>query len=214
MTGRRAILFCLGGAGCAELGRPPVAEPPGELSGFALADPVPAIVTRAAQDFDAGGAGLAGRPAATALAAARLEWLAVEAAPGGRLAALAPSYRFTLDRARDELRGALAIRADAPPEAAARALVAASRALSSSDRAAAERVLAPGPVFRAAEPGPLRRLAQPGPQPSAQIATAGIREEVSRLVSPSEGGGLQRAVPFDSPGQGLSTFGFIHDTLR
>ncbi len=102
------------------------------------------------------------------------------------------------------------MRADAPGEEASRALLAAHRALVRRDDAALGAALA-SPVFRAAAPPPRARLAEPGPQPTAEIATAALRDEVGRLAQ--EGGLGPRVVLFDSPQQGLTTSGFLVDTL-
>lgn len=168
----RLLLAALALAGCADMRRAPPAEPAPVLSGGRVVQPLPAIIALAAQDFDLEGAGLAGRPAATALAAARLEWLAAE----GRLPAVALSYRMGLQRGVEVVRASLAIRPEVSTDAAVAALVAAHAAL--------ERGIEPSfpaSVFRETVPPARRRLAEPGPQPDAYIATAALREEYTRL---------------------------------
>ena len=188
--------------GCAEMRRPPPAAPPAELSGGATIDPLGSTIRLAAVDFDRQGIGLAGRPAATALAAARLEWLAAE----GQLAAMPGSYRFGLQRGVDEMRASLAIRPEATPAQTVPALVAAARRL----EAGAVPDLG-APVFRDVQPTPLQRLSEPGPQPSAAIATEALREEYARQVAERRTDPRAR---MDSPGMGLTTFGLGGDTDR
>lgn len=214
MRAAALALALLATAACGVAAPPPRAlpEPAPELSGGRVTDPLPAMVAAASSDFDRAGARLQGDPAATALAAARLEWLALEAAPRGRLARVPDSFRFALERARDELRGSLAVRADAPGEEASRALLAAHRALLRRDESALDAALGAPAVFRAGvSPSPRARLAEPGPQPSAEIATAALRDEVRRLAQ--EGALGPRPVIFDAPQQGLTTSGFHLDTL-
>jgi hypothetical protein len=169
-------------AACAEMTRPLPPEPPTELAGGLVAQPLPAIVDQAAADFDRGGAGLEGNPARTALAVARLEWLGGEARPGGRLSGLPDSYLFGLRRGVQEGRAALAIAPDATPETTVPALLAASRALSRDDAATARAALT-GPDFRDTDRPVLDRLREPGPFPDAYLALPAIREEVARQVA-------------------------------
>jgi hypothetical protein len=193
-------------AGCAEMRRPPPMPPPAELSGGATVDPLPAVIRLAAADFDGQGARLRDRPAAAALAAARLEWLAAEGGQGGRLAGIPDSYRFGLQRGVDELRASLAILPDASAAQTVPALVAASRRLAAGQAP----VLGP-PVFRDVQPTPLERLSDPGAQPNAAIATSALNEEFGRQSAERRTDPRAR---FDSPGMGLTTFGLGGDTDR
>lgn len=167
---------------CAEMTRPPPPEPPTELAGGVVAQPLFVILDRAVADFDRGGAALAGHPAETALAVARLEWLGGEAQPGGRLATLPASYRFALQRGVEEGRQALAIAPDAKPATTVPALLAASRALARNDASAARAALS-GPDFRDTDRPVLGRLNEPGPFPDAYLALTPIRDEVARLAA-------------------------------
>ncbi|MBY0335136.1 MAG: hypothetical protein K2X11_00895 [Acetobacteraceae bacterium] len=203
---RPALGILLALAACAAT-PPTLSEPPVELTGGNLLAPLAVIADAAARDWDRAGTTLEGQPQATALAAARLEWLAGEGRPGGRLAAYPASFRFGLDRARDEVRANLAIAPDATPEQTVAALLAARRALAANDAAAVQASLSP-PAFRDVQPSPLRRLSEPGVSPSAQIATAALREEVARVAA-ERGGPL-----FDAPGRGLTTFGMGGSTDR
>lgn len=176
----RILAGLLALSACAELTRPPPAEPPVELAGGLVAQPLLAILDRAAADFDRAGIALQGRPAETALAVARLEWLGNETRPGGRLSTLPDSYIFGLQRAVREGRQALAIAPDATPETTVPALLAASHALARQDAPAARAALS-GPDFRSTDRPTLSRLSEPGPFPDAALVLPPLRDEVSRL---------------------------------
>jgi len=196
-----AGLLLLGG--CAELTTPRPPEPPVELAGRISAAPVPLILAAAAADFDQAGAGLAGRPAATALAVARLEWIGGEFRLGRRLAPLPDSFRFGTQAAVAEARDILGIAPSATPEAAVAALLAASRALARDDQAAIAAALA-SPVFLGEGRPVLSRLRAPGAFPNAGLATTALRDEVARLVA----SGQASLLPiFDSPEVVFSTTG-------
>jgi hypothetical protein len=180
---------------------PPPAEPPLELTGGQLLNPLRSVGTLAATDWDRAGSRLAGRPEATALAAARLEWLAGEGRPGGRLGDHSPRALLALEQARTEVRGNLGISPEATPEEAVAALLEARRALRAGDTTQAEAALRP-PVFREVQPPPLRRLNEPGVNPDAEIATAALREEIQRAAL------TPRGPMFDTREQGITTFGF------
>jgi hypothetical protein len=174
-----------------------------ELVGRISAAPLPLILDAAARDFDQAGAGLAGRPAATALAAARLEWIGGEVRPGRRLAPLPDSFRFGTQAAVTEARDILGIAPDTTPEAAVAALLGAARALAREDQAAVEVALA-APVFLGQGRPVLSRLREPGAFPNAALATTALRDEVARLVA---SGQASRLPIFDSPEIGFSTTG-------
>ena len=196
--------------GCAELTRPLPPEPPFELAGRIAANPVPLILDAAAADFAQAGAGLAGRPVSTALAAARLEWIAGEFRPNRRLARLQESYAFGAQRAVIEARGALGIAPDATPEAAQAALVAVARGLNRGDQPGASAAFA-NPVFLQQGRSPLSRFTEPGVFPDAALATIAVRDEAARLLQAGEGTGL---VVFDSRPIGFSTTGLGSPTDR
>lgn len=171
----RRLLLILALAGCAEMRTPQAPLPDPLLSGGISPQPAPLVAQLAAQDFADAGARLEGRPAAAALAAARLEWLGLALGPGGDLANLGDSFRFATARALEEVRAALAIRPEAGGQPAIAALAGASRRLARGE----EPPLGP-PVFREAQPNARQRLEQPGPLPNAALATGGIAEELAR----------------------------------
>ncbi len=195
---------------CAELTRPPPPEPPVELAGGLVAQPLSAILDRAVADFDRGGGGLEGHPAETALAVARLEWLGGEARPGGRLSTIPDSFLFGLRRGVQEGRQALAIAPDATPEVTVPALLAASRALARNDTAAASAALT-GPDFRDTDRPVLNRLREPGPFPDAALALPAVRDEVARLAAE---GRTNRRVASESIDAGITTSGLGGGTGR
>lgn len=195
---------------CAELTRPPRPEPPTELAGGLVADPLPAILDAAARDFDRAGAGLDGRPQATALALARLEWMSGEAQPGRRLSSLPQSFIFALNAAVEEGRRSVGVAPGATPEATVPALLTASRALGRSDEAAASAALAP-PVFTATGRPVVSRLREPGAFPNAGLAVIAIRDELVRRDAENR---ADRRLTFDNPGAGVTTFGLGGNTDR
>ncbi len=167
---------------CTELTTPRPPEPPLDLAGRITANPLMAILDAAAADFDQNGARLLERPAETALAVARLEWIGGEFRPGRRLARMPDSYQFATRRAVAEGREALGLQPDATPEAAMGALLVASRAIRNGDAAAIEAALA-APIFVAGARPVISRLREPGAFPDAMIATTALRDEVARQVA-------------------------------
>lgn len=196
-----AGLFLLGA--CADLTTPAPPEPPLDLAGRVTANPLPAILEAAAADFDRAGAGLTERPAATALAIARLEWIGGEFRPGRRLARLPNSFMFGTQRAVAEGRQALGIAPDAAPDAVVAALLGVSRALSRNDQAAAQSAMA-APIFVGQGRPMISRLREPGAFPDAALATVAVRDEVGRLVAEGQFG---QRVMFDTQSVGVSTTG-------
>jgi hypothetical protein len=181
MKGRLlATLLALILPACAEMTRPPPPEPPMELAGETAAQPLLTILNRAVADFDRGGRRLQGRPAETALAIARLEWLGGEARPNGHLSTLPDSFLFGLQHAVREGRLALAIAPEANPETTVPALLAARRALMRSNGEAAGAALS-GPDFPDTDRPTVRRLLEPGPFPDTALALPALRDEVARL---------------------------------
>ncbi len=188
---------------CAELTRPPPPEPPLGLVGRVSAAPVVDMMDLAAADFEGSGAGLQGRPAATALAVARLEWISAEFSTGRRLSQLPDSFRFGMERAVAEGRSVIGIKADATHQDSVGALLGVARAISQGEPARTRAALA-NPVFLT-EGRPLEsRLRQPGAFPDAALATAALREEYTRLLAE---GRADRRVVSDDRTFGLSTTG-------
>lgn len=195
---------------CAELTRPALPEPPTELAGGLVAQPLPAILDAAARDFDRAGAGLDGRPRATALALARLEWMGGEARPGRRLSSLPESFIFALNGAVEEGRRSVGVAPGAAPEATIPALLTASRALGRNDEAAAAVALAP-PTFTPTGRPVMSRLREPGAFPNAALAVIAIRDEMVRRDAENR---ADRRLAFDNPGAGVTTFGLGGNTDR
>lgn len=206
MLRRHAALLLLSLGACAEMRTPLPAPPPGELTGGTFSAPLETVANLAARDFAPGGGGVAGAPAAVALAAARLEWLAGETRPGRGLAGSEQSFRFALAAAVEEQRAALGLAPEATPEQAIGALLAARRALQRGDGAGAEAALAP-PAFRAAlRPSALQRLEEPGPRPNAQLVLPALAANLGRSrTAPLEESGVGFGVgegglaPFTTP---------------
>lgn len=168
---------------CTELTTPRPPEPPLDLAGRVTANPTMAILDAAAADFADGGARLLNRPAATALAVARLEWIGGEFRLGRRLAQLPDSYMFATRRAVAEGREALGILPETTPEAAVSALILAARALARGDQPAIQVALA-SPIFVLPGARPvLSRLTEPGAWPDATLAITALRDEMARRVA-------------------------------
>lgn len=172
----------LGAAACAELRQPPPPPPPaGLLLGAAALDPAPvrAVAQAVAAAFADRGAGLAGRPAETAQAAAQLEFLASDLARDPRYGRIAEGVSRELALARQELRELLGIAPAAAPAVVTQALLVAARALRAGDQAAAAAAL-PAPTFEPGGAGSVARLGQAGPMPQAGIATQYAAEAIAR----------------------------------
>jgi hypothetical protein len=169
---------------CAPARTPYARLPPDAMEG--AGDPTRAAIFGSAAAFSAGLP--AGRPGEAARAAAQVEYLATEIPVGPRWVAFSPIISMRLGDARSELRQALGIAPDAPPQAVVDALYAASRALRSGDQVAAARAL-PAPVFTDGG-ATLVRLAAPPPLPRTQMATALTQQELIRTDQDNMFGGF------------------------
>jgi len=176
---RLLLPLALGAAllgGCAELRTPNTAlTPPLDLVPGSE-DPVRGAVRLAARDFADQGAVLQGRPAATARAAARLEYLTQTLTLEQRFAALPPGLLLSMGGAVREVRQALGISETALPEQVVPVLAQAARALD-----AGRNPPLPEALFPAGPEATLRRLREPGPLPEAAIATGRLQEAVAAL---------------------------------
>ncbi|MBS7811934.1 hypothetical protein [Roseococcus pinisoli] len=197
-------------AACAEMTRPPPPEPPVELAGGLVAQPLLSVLNHAVSDFDRAGAGLEGHPEHTALAIARLEWLGGETRPGHRLENIPDSFLFGLRRGVQEGRQALAIAPDASPDTTVPALLAASRALTNGDVPAASRALT-GPDFRDTDRPAMSRLREPGPFPDTALTLPALRDEVVRRQSD---GRINQRVSSEFMDSGVTTSGMGGRTDR
>lgn len=141
-------------------------------------DPTRAAIISTAYAFNTP-AGLARRPVDAARAAAQVEHLATEIPHGPRWREFSPLVGQELMAARGELRAALGVSPNAPPQAVVDAFYAASRALVAGDAVAAERALPP-PAFRDGRTT-LARLASLPPLPRTGTATALSEREMIRV---------------------------------
>jgi hypothetical protein len=164
-----AILLVLAGCGTTQ----PYATLPRDAV-IGAGDPTRAAVIGSAYAF-------ASRPEGpdAARAAAEVEYLATELPSGPRWVDFNPTVTLGLQQARSELREALGIAADAPPQAVVDALFAASRALHRGDAQAACAALA-APVFPHGG-ATLRRLAHLPDLPRTRTATALAERELYRV---------------------------------
>lgn len=173
-----SLLLAATAAACAPAGPPP---PSASLPADAVAgagDPTRAAVFNTASVF-ANPASVAGRPEEAARAAANFEYLVVEIPYGARYRGLNAILQPELEAGRAELRTALGVRPDAPPQAVIDALYATSRALRAGDTAAADRILS-SPVFTAGGPATLQRLAALPPLPRVNVAAVHTQQELDR----------------------------------
>ena len=175
----RRLLLLLPLAACAELRTPrgPLAPPAGLLSS---ADPGREAVAELAASLRDGGLALRNDPARTARSAALLEWLSADLSANPRWAPLPATMRARVGAARDEMRAAVGMTAELPPEQASAALARASRDLAAGNRAAARAALN-GSGFRHGGERTLERLADPGPLPNGELALGDLSQEVRRL---------------------------------
>ncbi len=186
-----AALLLAAAAACAPSGQqrprqgPAVSLPADAVQG--AGDPARAAILEAAYAFGSP-ASLAGRPAEAARAVAQLEYLASEIPGGARWREFDPTVGLALRSARQEVRAALGVAPQAPPQAVVDALFAASGALRANDGAAARRILAP-PVFPNGAQT-LQRLADLPSMPTANQATARAAAELDRVDrTGGQGGG-------------------------
>jgi hypothetical protein len=164
---------CTGGTGS-----PPSATlPPDAVIG--AGDPTRAAIFSSAYVFGAPSS-IAGRPDLGAAAAAQVEHLASEIPTGPRWVGFGPQVGLELIGARQEVRAALGIAPEAPPQEVVDALYAAYRAWRAGDAAGAERALS-GPAFRDGGRRTLLVLAGLPPLPRTQVATVHAQFELERL---------------------------------
>ncbi len=188
-----ALPLALAAAACAPVGPVPTATlPPDAVTG--AGDPTRAAIIGTASAFSSPDR-LAGRPAEAARAVANYEYLAVELPTGPRWRGFTGTLEGQLLEGRAELRQALGIAPDAPPQAVIDSLYAASRALSAGDQAAAERLLSP-PTYQGGGAATLQRLAALPPMPRVNVAAAGAAGELHRMDTQ----GQFRSQGADSPG--------------
>ncbi len=174
-VGALAILLPLVACGGGPV--PPHASlPPDAVAG--IGDPTRAAIISTAYAFNTP-ASMVRRPVDAARAAAQVEHLAAEIPYGPRWAEFSPLVGRELVAARGELRAALGVSPDAPPQAVVDALYAASRALAAGDGAAAERALPP-PSFGDGR-STLARLGSLPPLPRTGTATALTERELNRV---------------------------------
>jgi hypothetical protein len=192
LTGLLVAASLLLGGGCAGLGGAPV--PTAVLPADAVdgaGDPTRAAIINAAFAFNAP-ASLVGRPDEAARAVANYEYLVVEIPTGPRWVSFSPLVGLELRRGLGDVRNAVGIAPDAPPQAVVDALYAAWRALRAGDAEAARRALSP-PLFPAGGEATLARLAALPPLPRAGFAASFALREMNRQDSqdgPRGGGGF------------------------
>lgn len=180
MIRRRALGLLPLLAACEEL-RTPQAPPQLLLTDAdAVGSPLRAAVEATAAAFAREGEGLTGQPAEAALALARLEALALEAADRRAWPSLSPSLAIALRMARNENRAAAGIVAAAPAPDVIRALGSVAQRLRAQDRAGAEAALTRA-LFDPGGAATLDRLGGLGSLPAAEQASAALAREVRRL---------------------------------
>jgi hypothetical protein len=184
-TRRRAIMALpLLLAACAAPG-PPVAEVPLPGATAGLADPGRGAVLSAAWAFSHPDQ-LRGRPAETARALARLEWMAETLPRDPRWTTAAATLPGELAAARAEARHAFGLDPAATPAGLAGALIAAGAALDQGGAGAAKAL---APVAPGGGQAALARLAAPPLLPRAVAATAHAQAEMLRLMKDDPGDG-------------------------
>jgi len=173
---RLTLLGLLVLAGCQAV---QTARLPNDAVTDGVADPDRVVIINTSNAFSAPSV-LAGRPADAARAAANLEYLAVAVPTDPRFTTMNPTVGLSLARGRDEMRNALGIARDAPPQPVIDRLYGASRALAANDRAAAESILGV-PPFTAGGAATLARLGALPALPRANEAGVMALEEMWRL---------------------------------
>ncbi|MBL6456885.1 hypothetical protein JMJ55_16225 [Belnapia sp. T6] len=189
-------------AGCAEMRQAPPPAAPLDLV-QSRADPSRAAIDAAAAAFADRGAGLTDRPGEAARAAAQLEYAVAALGRETRYAPVPDGIRRDMLLARTELRDALGVAEDAPPEPVIRGLLGAARALQAGRPAQAAAAL-PAPLFRPGGERSVARLGNLGPLPQAANATALAAREVARLDAES---GWNGSRPGETGGTQITTFG-------
>ncbi|HYZ34688.1 MAG TPA: hypothetical protein VE684_20690 [Crenalkalicoccus sp.] len=168
----------------------PASLPPDAVQG--AGDPTRAAIVTAAGVFG-DPASVAGNPVSAARAVAMYEYLAVEIPTGPRWREFSPLVGPELVEGRAELRAALGIAPDAPPQEVIDRLFAASRALQAGDVAAAERILSP-PVFVPGGRPLIERLAALPFLPKVSFAANRTQQEMIRVDQQGRfrgGGGMR-----------------------
>ncbi|MDO9712403.1 hypothetical protein [Paracraurococcus lichenis] len=202
---RRALLLALAAAGCAEMRQAPPPMPvPLQAVTPGTADPIRGAIDAMAPALAYSARGLAGRPAEAAQAAAQLEFVTAALPRDPRYAPVPEAVRRDLLLARAELRDALGVAEDAPPETVVRSLLAAAAALRARNEARAAAAL-PAPMFLPGGARSVARLGELGPLPQGAIASANIAQVVARLDAT---GGWPGGTPGEVSGQLGNTFGF------
>jgi hypothetical protein len=162
---------------------PSVALPPDSVEG--AGDPTRAAIINTAYAFANPGT-LAGRPAEAARAVANYEYLVVEIPTGPRWIGFSPLVGVELRRGLADVRNAVGIAADAPPQLVVDALYSVVRALRAGDAEAARRALRP-PLFDNGAEATLARLVNLPRLPRAEFATSLALNEMNR--QDRQGGG-------------------------
>jgi hypothetical protein len=196
---RRAALAALLLGACAEIRQKPRLP----VFGDASADPVRTAMAALPIAFAEQGRSLAGQPVATALAAARLEYVVAALQRDPRYSAVPQGVVRDMLLARNELRTALDMAPDLAPPAAVAALTAAARALEVGDTAAAAGALT-APGFRPGGAGSVARLADLGPVPQASLAAGELQGAVEMLDASN---GWLKPSRDEAPGLGVVPFG-------
>jgi hypothetical protein len=160
--------------GCTELRAPRPGQPLPTALLPANVEPVRAAARIAAADFADQGSRLQGRPAETARAIGRLEWLTATLSTDPRYNALPEGVAMSMRAAAAEARAALGMVADTPPARATAVLTDIARAL---DAGATPDF--PADIFPAGPERSLQRLRAPGPFPQAGIATGQTAEAIA-----------------------------------